>query len=141
VGLSPQRSFCYPRPSNPTRTILQDGTRQGAARHITVERSPRRQVGGSNPLAPIFIQGSARGLRAATGGLANRSSCFVSNVLTPNSARAVFPPRTRLRFAGSRNQPLDRVRSARPRNISNRDAKNRGRLRWSRDALHMIPSV
>jgi putative endonuclease len=108
---------------------------------FTVERSPRRQVGGSNPLAPIFIQGSARGLRAATGGLANRSSCFVSNVLTPNSARAVFPPRTRLRFAGSRNQPLDRVRSARPRNISNRDAKNRGRLRWSRDALHMIPSV
>src|SRR5512133_839524 len=43
---------------------------------------------------------------------------------TPNLARGVFPLRTRLRFAGSHNQLLDRVRAAQRRNISNQDAKN-----------------
>src|SRR6476660_10637159 len=85
--------------------------------------------------------GSARGSRAAIGGLANRSSSFVSNVLTPNLARVVFPLRVRLRFAGLRNQLLDRVRSALRRNISNRDAKNRVRSRWRRDASQTTPSV
>ena len=60
---------------------------------------------------------------------------------TPNSARAVFPLRLRLRLAGSRNQLLDRVRSVRHRNISNPDAKNRVRSRWSRDASQTTPSV
>ena len=60
---------------------------------------------------------------------------------TPNSARAVFPLRPGLRFAGPHNQLLDRVRSARPRNISNPDAKNRARSRWRRDASQTTPSV
>ena len=60
---------------------------------------------------------------------------------TPNSARAVFLLRAGLRFAGLRNQLLDLVRFARPRNTSNSDAKNRARSHWSRDTLHMIPSV
>src|SRR6476619_6404652 len=84
--------------------------------------------------------GSARGSRTAIGGLANRSSSFVSNV-TPNLVRVVFPLRVWLRFAGSHNQLLDRVRSVRPRSISNRDAKNRGRSRWRRDASQTTPSV
>src|SRR6476660_3358759 len=60
---------------------------------------------------------------------------------TPNSARAVFPLRVRLRFAGSHNQLLDRVQSARPRNISILDAKNRARSRSRPDALQTTPSV
>src|SRR4029453_5560535 len=50
--------------------------------------------------------------------------------VTPDSARAVFPLRIRLRLAGPRNQLLDRVRSVRPRNISNPGAKNTARSRW-----------
>src|SRR5262249_45473158 len=60
---------------------------------------------------------------------------------TPNSMRAASRLLGWLRFAGSRNQLLDRVRSARPRNISNPDAKNITRSRWRRDASQTTPLV
>jgi hypothetical protein len=72
-----------------------------------------------------------------------RQSLFLFHVQcsSPNSARAVFPPRVGVRLAGSRNRLPDRVRSARSRNISNPDAKNRARSRWRRDASQTTPSV
>src|SRR6188472_1029748 len=84
-----------------------------------------------------------RAVAAATCDWRPRQSLFLfrGQRSTPNSARAFFPLRIRLRFAGPRNQLPDRVRAARPRNISNPDAKNRARLRWRRDASQTTPSV
>src|SRR5262245_1335352 len=60
---------------------------------------------------------------------------------TPNSARAFFPLQRWVLLAASRNQLPDRARSDRPRNTSNRDAKNRVHSHWLRDASRTTPSI
>ena len=85
-----------------------------------VERSPRRQVGGSNPFAPTFDRIKRR---------------------TPNWGPSAFPPRAPIRRAGSHNPRLDRAQFVPHRNISPRDAKNKVRSRSNRDASQTIRSA
>src|SRR5438132_1282391 len=52
LGADSYRVVCDASAGRNSRTILQDWPRTRRTRPTLVERSPRRQVGGSDPLAP-----------------------------------------------------------------------------------------